>query len=299
MQDILAGISYEISQLSEQVFWLGSGVLIAIALYLFWRMVRWYQYGRLIENIPTARIRSAPQGYIELIGQTRMMDGPVIISPLSLTRCVWYSYKIEEKVREYRGKGRGNSYWRVVKQQTSEDVFLLDDGSGECVIDPDDAEVTTRHKRVWYDHLLAAPRRYTESTILEGETLYAMGLFKSVARVENQTIRQQVSLKLREWKQDPNQLLHRYDTDRDGQISEKEWQQARRDAELAVKREIGQHARMKQLSIMRRSPYKNQPYLLSTFPENKLMMRYQLYAVAAMIGFLMLGVMLVWAISQR
>lgn len=299
MQDFLAAISLEIQQLENWEFWLGAAVAIAIALFLFWRMACWYQHARLIQNIPTARIRSAPQGYIELIGQAGMMEGPVIFSPLSQTRCVWYSYKIEEKTREYSSKGRSRTRWRVVKQATSEEVFLLDDDTGECAIDPDDAQVITRNKRVWYKHDVVPPRRYTEWTILEGEPLYAMGLFKSVASVEDQTIRQQVSHKLREWKQDPNQLLHRYDTDNDGEINQQEWQQAREDATIAVKRQIGQRAKVKQLSMMRSSPHKSQPYILSTIPEQKLIARYQRHALAAMTGFLVLGTIIIWAINQR
>lgn len=299
MQDFLAAVSLEIQQLENWEFWLGAAVAIAIALFLFWRMACWYQHARLIQNIPTARIRSAPQGYIELIGQAGMMEGPVIFSPLSQTRCVWYSYKIEEKTREYSSKGRSRTRWRVVKQATSEEVFLLDDGTGECAIDPDDAQVITRDKRVWYKHDVVPPRRYTEWTILEGEPLYAMGLFKSVASVEDQTIRQQVSHKLREWKQDPNQLLHRYDTDNDGEINEQEWQRAREDATIVVKRQIGQRAKVKQLSMMRSSPHKGQPYILSTIPEDELIARYQRHALAAMTGFLVLGTIIIWAMNQR
>jgi hypothetical protein len=299
MQDFLAAISLEIQQLENWEFWLGAAVAIAIALFLFWRMTCWYQHARLIQNIPTARIRSAPQGYIELIGQAGMMEGPVIFSPLSQTRCVWYSYKIEEKTREYSSKGRSRTRWRVVKQATSEEVFLLDDGTGECAIDPDDAQVITRNKRIWYKHDVVPPRRYTEWTILEGEPLYAMGLFKSVASVEDQTIRQQVSHKLREWKQDPNQLLHHYDTDNDGEINQQEWQRAREDATIAVKRQIGQRAKVKQLSMMRSSPHKGQPYILSTIPEDELIARYQRHALAAMTGFLVLGTIIIWAMNQR
>lgn len=299
MQDLLATVAAEIRQLSVFEFWLGATLAIVLALYLFWRMVCWYQHARLIENIPTARIRSAPQGYIELIGKAGMMEGPVIMSPLSMTRCVWFSYKIEEKVRQYDGKGRFRSRWRLVKKHTSEEIFILTDDTGDCAIDPDDARVITRNKRVWYKHDVVPPRRYTEWTILEGEPLYAMGLFKSVASVQDQTIRQQVSLKLREWKQDPNRLLDQYDSDRDGEISPQEWQQARQDATLHVKRDIGQRAKMKQLSIMRSSPHKSQPYILSTVPEDKLVSRYQNYALGALVGFIVLGAMVVWSINQR
>jgi len=299
MQNFLAAIALQIRQFSNLEFWLGTTVVSTIALYLFWRMACWYQHARQIENIPTARVRSAPQGYIELVGAAKMMDGPAVFSPLSHIRCVWYSYKIEEKVREYHGKDGFRTRWRVVKQDTSEEVFLLEDDTGECAIDPDHAQVITRDKQVWYKHDALPPRRFTEWTIIEGEPLYVMGLFKSVATAEDQTIRQQVSQKLREWKQDQTQLLQQYDTDRDGNISETEWLQARHDAEVAVKRDIGQRAKMKQLSMMRNSPHKSQPYIISTIPEQELISRYQRQALAAMLGFIVLGTIIVWAINQR
>ncbi len=299
MQNFLAAIALQIRQLSNVEFWIGTAVTSAIAAYLFWRMVCWYQHARLIENIPTARVRSAPQGYIELIGEAKMMEGLATFSPLSHTRCVWYRYKIEEKVREYHGKDGFRTRWRVVKQDTSEEVFLLKDDTGECAIDPDDAQVITRGNQVWYKHDALPAKRYTEWTILEGEPLYAMGLFKSVASVDDQTIRQQVSQKLREWKQDQNQLIQRYDTDGDGTINETEWQQVRHDATIAVKRDIGARAKEKQLSIMTDSPHKSQPYIISTVPEQKLISRYQRRALAAMLGFIVLGTMIVWAFNQR
>lgn len=299
MQNFLAAIALQIRQLSNAEFWIGTAVVSAITAYLFWRMACWYQHARQIENIPTARVRSAPQGYIELVGEAKMMEGLATFSPLSHTRCVWYRYKIEEKVREYHGKDGFRTRWRVVKESTSEEVFLLKDETGECAIDPDDAQVITRDKQVWYKHDAIPPRRFTEWTIIEGEPLYAMGMFNSVASAEDQSIRQQVTQKLREWKQDQQQLLQRYDTDRDGTISLEEWQQVRHDATVAVKRDISAQAKMKKLSIMTNSPHKSQPYIISTISEQELINRYQRHALAAMLGFIVLGSLIVWAINQR
>lgn len=299
MQNFLAAIALQIRQLSDAEFWIGTAVVSAITAYLFWRMACWYQHARQIENIPTARVRSAPQGYIELIGEAKMMEGLATFSPLSHTRCVWYRYKIEEKVREYHGKDGFRTRWRVVKESTSEEVFLLRDETGECAIDPDDAQVITRDKQVWHKHDAIPPRRFTEWTIIEGEPLYAMGMFKSVASAEDQSIRQQVTQKLREWKQDQQQLLQRYDTDQDGTISLEEWQQVRHDATVAVKRDISAQAKMKKLSIMTNSPHQSQPYILSTISEQELINRYQRHALAAMLGFIVLGSLIVWAINQR
>lgn len=299
MQDVLANIANWIHQLSPPVFWLIISGLTALAAYFFWRMYAGLHHARLIENIPTARIRSAHQGYIELIGRAKAMDGPLIVSPLSQTVCLWYRFKIEEKVSHYQSKGRSQARWRVVDEGVSDELFMLSDDTGECVIDPDDALVISKNKKSWYKHDVIPPRRYTEELILTGEDFYAMGLFSTVANVEDNKIREQVSLKLREWKNDPNLMLHKYDTNADGDISAQEWEQARADATKAVKRDIGQRAKMKQLSMMQSSPHRDQPYILSTVSEAKLIRHYRRRGSLAMLGFLLVGAVLVWAVNIR
>jgi hypothetical protein len=50
---------------------------------------------------------------------------------------------------------------------------------------------------------------------------------------------------------------------------------------------------------MRNSPHKSQPFIISTVPEQELISRYQRRALAAMLGFIVLGAIIVWAINQR
>ena len=82
---------------------------------------------RHIEDVPTARVRSAPQGYVELIGRAHAMDGEPIIAPLSQTPCCWYRFRVE------RADGKD---WRTVDSGVSDGIFLLRDETGECVVDP-------------------------------------------------------------------------------------------------------------------------------------------------------------------
>ncbi|MDC9725610.1 MAG: hypothetical protein PSN44_06825 [Gammaproteobacteria bacterium] len=253
----------------------------------------------MIENVPTSRVRSASQGHVELIGYARMMDGPVIISPLSRKSCVWYRYKIEEKVTRRDAKGHSRSYWQVVKEETSEELFLLEDETGRCVIDPDNADVITSNKRTWYKRTVSPPRRYTEELIVNNEALYAIGLFKTMANIERQKQREQVNHLLREWKNDANQLLHHYDSNRDGELSQEEWEQARLAAERQIKREVGQFEKLEQLNILKDSPHKNQGFILSTIPEHKLINQYKRKALLAMLAFFATGSATVWAINIR
>lgn len=284
--------------LSQGEFWLYFVVLSVIGLLSFYRMSRAFSFARLIENIPTAKVRSAAQGYIELVGQARLMDGPLIVSPLSGKHCLWFRYVIEEETSSY-SRGIRRSRWHVVKKQTSEELFLLQDETGQCVIDPDDADVTTNNKRRWTDRQCYPTRRYTEELITEREPLYAMGFFKTVAEVDQHTIRQQVADLLRTWKKDPQLMLQKYDTNADGEISVQEWQQASQDAHDEVQHKNREQSRSMPLSVMKKSPYQDQPYILSTESEAKLIRHYKTRAAIGFAVFFSLGGLVIWALDTR
>jgi len=297
--ELIASIESNIIQLESYEFWIIIVILAAISIYSFIRMSRWWQHSRVMEDVPTSKVRSAPQGYVELIGHAKMMEGPVIVSPLSGKTCVWYRYKIEEKIKTYDTKGRSRTYWHVVKEETSDELFLLEDETGRCVIDPDDADVIANNKRTWHKRTVIPPRRYTEELIVDKEALYAIGLFKTVANSERQKQREQVNYLLREWKNAPNELLHHYDLDRDGELSLAEWEHARHAAERQVKREHGQFEKLEQLNVLKHSPHKNQGFILSTIPEHKLIKHYKLRALLALVVFFACGSSVVWAVNIR
>ncbi len=216
---------------------------------------------RHIENIPTARVRSAPQGYVELIGTAKALDGDPIIAPLSHIHCCWYRYRVEE---------RSGKDWRLVRQGRSDGIFLLNDDTGDCVIDPEGAEVTTEHTRRWFDDgdgwgghgvhvrmpslgktadtvikvseklfgsLGAGRYRYIEAVILDGDPLYAIGRFRTLGSADHaSTLHDLTGAILREWKTRPDTLRERFDSNRDGLIDAEEWDHARK----VAKREAAQ-----------------------------------------------------------
>jgi hypothetical protein len=297
---IVASFESNILQLSSTPFWIGSSIVSALSLWAFYRMSSWYRYARMIENVPTAKIRSAAQGYVELSGRTKLMDGPIIISPLTGNTCVWYSYKIEERTNSFRHERKGrSSHWRLVEQKRSEELFILEDDTGQCVIDPDDADVIATNKKTWYKHHVIPPRRYTEQLITEGEMLHAIGLFKTVADVESKKIRQRVAHLLRQWKSDPNQLIHLYDSDRDGDLQPAEWEKARQAAETHVRLEQGNKEKLEQLSVLSSSTHKDQAFILSTVSEQKLIKKYKWRAIRALLLFFVSAGLAVWALNVR
>jgi hypothetical protein len=298
-QEFITSVKEAILQLSDGEFLVISTIASVIAIYAFYQMVKRHHYTRLIENTPTSNIRSAAQGYVELNGKAKLMDGSAIISPLSRRHCVWYHYKIEEEFSYQDSKGNTVRSWRTIKTSTSDELFLIEDETGQCIIDPDDADVVTMDNRVWYDRSLLRTRRYTEKLITQNEPLYAIGLFQTVDRTERHKFKNHVAELLRKWKKAPNLLLLKYDKDNNGELSEQEWQRVRLAAEQQVRSEYGQQESRQALNLLKMTENKDHAFILSTLSEDKLIKRYQMHVIAYIATFFILGCLVVWAINIR
>ena len=274
---------------------------------------------RVMQDMPTAKLRSAHQGYIELEGRAELMDGQPIYAPLSREICVWYRYKIEHKESQGMGNSR-NSKWRTTSSGTSDDLFYLVDDTGKCAVDPDGAKVTTSHKRVWYGRTAAPPAytetsmfssvtglsqlgrnyRYTEERIVPGDPLYALGNFTTHGGAGvNFDFKQEVGELLREWKKDTATMLSRFDANQDGDIDMQEWEQARRSAEAEIAAAREQQAVAPPVDVLAKSGNRRNPFILATRTEHDMLRTYHWYAVST---FVIGGPVLIttlWAIILR
>ncbi len=309
-----------IAHMAPTSFWIWCAALSLLGLISLYFAFRNLHRARLIEDTPTSRIRSAHQGYVELIGEAANMQGEPVLAPLSGLPCCWWRYRVERK----HDKG-----WRVTQSGVSESLFILRDDTGECIIDPDRAKVTPSGKTVWYGpnatpgappdrgagtqhsqtQLFGLPvsvnttfgsnYRYTEETIIPGDPLYAIGLFASVGETDHQAMREaQIKERLSQWKADHPSLLKRFDRNRDGQIDQDEWELARRSARSEVLRE---QMRETQQAIHTLSDAGSQrrPLLISTRDEFDIVRNYRRWALAMLIGFFLLGGLVVWMFSVR
>ncbi|SFM45671.1 E3 Ubiquitin ligase [Ectothiorhodospira mobilis] len=249
---------------------------------------------RLVADTPTARIRSAAQGPVELTGQAALLPGPPIIAPLSGTPCAWYEYRVE---RRHRGNN-GNTRWRTVHSGRSSDLFALDDDTGRCVVDPEGARVHTPHRERWHGHRAnpqAAPLpaalldgghyRYLERRIHPGDPLYALGHFRSHGGADPGPLKDEVTALLREWKRDARRMAA-IDTDGDGQVDLAEWDRAREMAQRQALEARAQRAREPQVHLLGRGPQRGMPYLLSVYPESRLLRGLRWRARLGAVGFL-------------
>ena len=245
------GLIQWVLSLPPPMFWVVTGAASLSAGWTAFLSFQAFYRKRLIEDLPTSKIHSAAQGYVELEGNARLMDGPPVIAPLTGLQCVWYRYKIEEKTRH----GRDND-WVTVSRGTSDDLFYIEDETGQCVVDPEGAVVTPNDKQTWYGRTRQPPPpqpstlgavgklvqvsvgdryRYSEQRLNIGAPLHVTGLFRSVGGAgEYYDINADMKELLAEWKRDSQHLLNQFDHNKDGMIDLEEWQQVREAAYVEV-----------------------------------------------------------------
>lgn len=307
-------ISATIAQASSHNFWLSAAVAFLITIVCFYFCFRNLRRARIIEDTPTSRIRSAAQGYTELEGKAKLMDGEPIVAPLSGMQCTWYRYKIEER-RATAVHGRRDTRWSTIENGVSDSIFYLEDETGKCIVDPEGAAVTPSIKISWRGHsrrplhtmvtsgirsfFSSGRYRYTEERIHPGDPLYALGLFQSLGGVEESTIENDTRELLSQWKADKNTLLTRFDLDRNGEIDLREWEIARKQAKKEVQQNTRQRTVNPQIHVLSTAKSRTQPFLLSAIPQSKLITRHRTLASVNALIFLFLGVALTWAISIR
>lgn len=312
-------ITNQMLHLSQSEFWVFLTLSGGIAIAGFWFTFRSLIRARTIEDTPTAKIRSAQQGYVELAGQAKVIDGDPTLAPLTGMDCCWYRYKIEK---------HGGKNWHTLESAGSEDLFLLDDETGECIIDPEGAEVTPSDKSVWYGSsrypenrnpqrqtitqqpLFKIARvlntkitfgnryRYTEERIYPGDALYAIGLFRSLDDVDHMQNQQRLTRELlQEWKQNKRLLLERFDQDRNGKIDLQEWELARRTAHSETQKTYKAQIDNQTLHSLTRTSSRSHPFLLSTLPQFNLVRRYRLWAGGSITAFFIGGSVALWMLN--
>ncbi|SCX12691.1 E3 Ubiquitin ligase [Nitrosomonas eutropha] len=121
---------------------------------------------------------------------------------------------------------------------------MLDDGTGICLINPEGAEITSNEKLIWHGNTewptqtqvldsasaivaLTSRYRYSERLILPGQRLYILGHLQTRSPATEQSVQNITRDLLSDWKQDREQLLERFDSNRDSEIDQAEWEIAR------------------------------------------------------------------------
>lgn len=266
-------------QIGTPLAWKASFALVGLT--SFWAWYANLKRYRTVADTPTSRIASAPQGYVEIVGRGKQPPGVKLLSPISGLPCLWFRYRVER---------RNGDRWEHVESAVSHDTFGVDDGSGQLLIDPEGAEIRTSRKEV----TTQGGYRRTEWTLIEGETIYAIGEHVTLggphAVLDK---RADLAALLAEWKADKQALLARFDRDRDGEISLEEWEAARKAASDEVDRNHLDIRLADGIHLLRR-PAHGQPFLVANREVAELVRHFRLWSWAhlGILGSALLGLML-------
>ncbi len=283
---------------------------------------RFFYRGRMIKDTPTAKIRSAAQGYVELEGRGLLMDGMPIVSPVSQRPCLWYKYSIAQRRHSL---GFSNNFsssrnsWEVIESGESDDLFLLNDGSGLCVIDPDGAAITPSFSKTWYgssmqssgDRLAQSRQfsfgalggnnyRFTEKRIELNAQLYLLGRFKTVGG-RRETLDKSAEIRdlLAQWKKHPQNLLARFDENGDGQIDLQEWQRVMDAASKEINQKAEEGFTQQEMHTLSKPRDSRHPFIISVESQKDILTRYQRFSIGSIMLFFASGISLVWILGIR
>ena len=247
----------------------GIALSMFAGLFNYWRLVK-------ISEAPISTIAAAAQGYIELQGMASC-EKP-LKTPYHGISCVWYRAYVFAN-REQHGNNAGaddnvlmNS--RLLDYSESQLTFTLTDKTGHCKVNPSGAEVIHFEARTWRknDH------RYVEEYLPTGKSLYVLGQLDTGHDVlDDDAIKKHLSKKLAGWKANKQQLLNRFDQNRDGQIDLDEWQKARQEAHECLLAEHGMKAHTGSFTL--KKPIDNHLFLISAQSPQQLRDSYKNWVV--------------------
>lgn len=296
---------------------MGQNVLYCIAFLcfgvwsFFWGFKR-LRRKRLIENIPTSTIRGLALGLVELIGRAKK-ENP-LKSPFTGIDCVLYRYTVER----YEQRGKSGKWVLVAKGDSFYSPFGLDDGSGNILVFPKDAELILpvdyeftsgwfksipsnlvdfmESHGIYYRSFLGSyAMRFKEWYVTEGQNVYVLGTAnKSGDFLEHH--KETLLERLSELKKDAI-FMKETDANKDGNISQEEWTAAvsRVEQEMLQKElEDGQSNNIGDVIISKVD--KEKVFIISKHSQKELTSKLGFQAVAGIFGGGILALLMLYIV---
>ena len=157
---------------------------------------------------------------------------------------------------------------------------MLNDGSGECLIDSEGAEIETTHKQSRNN----GDYRSTEWRLRINDDIYLLGSFRTLSGALELDSAEDVKALLEEWKKDRKTLLERFDLDKDGDIDMREWNLARAAARRAVEKMHNEARRQADTHIVER-PRDGRLYFITNRDPAKIARAYWLWSIFHLLVF--------------
>ena len=240
---------------------------------------------RALADTPRAPISSAPQGYIEIEGIGKALDGLPLLSPLNHLPCLWY-HVIEET--------RRNQEWEKSSEETSDASFVLEGEDGaHCYVDPENASVTAQSK----DVVTNGDTRITQWMLIPGTRIHALGHFLTHSQTADRpSLNDEIRDKLADWKATGEAM--RFDHDKDGELDMKEWELARAAARKEVEQDRTDAASMPDTHRMI-APSDGRSFIITDMDSDRLARRYRYGSWGALLVFFIALYGTAWLWSHR
>lgn len=286
-----------------------SGMLLFFCITLFYYCYKNFLLSRQLEDMPTGKIRSAYQGYIEIYGLANYFENKPLYAPLTKLPCAWYRFQIQR----YAKNG-----WETIETGKSEVRFSMEDGTGICLVDPEGAEITTSLVDSWRGfqrYPRAKPRgafskfisyfgsyRYIEERFEKATPIHVLGNFETLGNrsFNDAQIHLETNDLLRQWKEDYHNLLNKYDTNQDGQLESDEWDRVVREAENTIRAKYTTMDVRDPINVMSKMGLTSrQPFIISSIGEKRLLQLYRRKAALYLTSFIVLFVFTLWFVGVR
>lgn len=283
--------------------WLTQGYCAFASATGFWMWQHGQRRARIVDDIPTSKIASAPQGYVELLGRAAPLPDQSLVSGPSGVPCLWFRCEVAQ--RDSNDSYAGASYYRSRdlvtsllssaiylphRTETSDASFIIHDGSDEAIIFPYGAEVICAHKQIWYE----GDTRFIEERILPGDALYVLGEFSTYhAGQVGVDLLNEVSAQISIWQADKPALLRRFDRNGNRVLDADEWEAMHAEAlRLAQEKEKVVMATPAVNRIMQ--PDRGFQYLISSRDPATLAGHFRWWRSAGLALFLAAGTVGIW-----
>ncbi|MBU0536224.1 MAG: hypothetical protein KKE20_04625 [Nanoarchaeota archaeon] len=196
-----------------QMIQLGIGASISYLGY------RWFLTKRLVEDLPTSKIRGLAMGLAEVKGKARFYKDNILISPISQRKCIYYAIMILGLVERMDDDMNKKIEWAPIKTASSAvPYFVLEDSTGSVLVEtkghkglrtiraikteefkpglgPHEAEVKKLLSPRLDKRILDNPKKMTkhyELLVCPGDELYAIGTAGDNPFVEEATAQKSV-----------------------------------------------------------------------------------------------------------
>lgn len=244
---------------------------------------RYFKLIRFLGSVPKAKIRSAHQGYVEIIGRAKPIVAVPQYAPDTDIRCVWFEAEYVED---------GGDANQLI-HDCSKESFLVDDGTGFCRIDPLEISIETKSYRSHSSgNSSRTPGLLSVKWIAVNQKVHVYGDFDTLYFDYDKNKKDMVMKKISALKGN-RKSLSQYDTNDDGIIDGTEWQAALDAINREVDNRLDEDQRERkdkaQIHVMRPPADKSHPYLVSSRSQLAVIQRYKWYLSGCLLIFATFG----------